>query len=153
MRFELRSNEEDALNKFSHSKEQQRRTLRSHPSYQARTKHNGVGVTPSDFPLGLDKKFPGNQDKHAARSFLFSRERKMGREGRVITQRQKGQAYSGLSVVSARKRRTPRGTPLPKEKGVGLFGRRKSPERQILRKTWCRDDGGVQTGDICIVSS
>ena len=80
MRFELRSQEEDALNYLSRPKEQQRTTLRSHSAYQARTKHNGVGVAPSDY-TGVGQEVPGNQDTHAARSFLFSWERKRVEKG------------------------------------------------------------------------
>lgn len=83
MRFEMLFTE-DALNYLTKPKEQQRTTLRLHPSYQARTKHNGVGVAPFDF-TGFGQEDPGHQDKHAARSFLFSWEReRKGREGRVI---------------------------------------------------------------------
>jgi hypothetical protein len=48
MRFEVHLRE-DALHYLAKLKEQQRTTLRSHTSYQARTKHNGVGVAPFDF--------------------------------------------------------------------------------------------------------
>jgi hypothetical protein len=34
-----------------------------------------------------------------------------------------------------------KGTRWPKEMGVGFIRQRKSRERQVLRKTWCRDDG------------
>lgn len=80
MRFELRFQEDDALNYLSRPKEQQRTTLRSHSSYQARTKHNGVGVAPSDYN-GIGQEVPGNQDTHAARSFLFSWRRKRVEKG------------------------------------------------------------------------
>jgi hypothetical protein len=66
---------------------------------------------------------------------------KKGREGRVIARRQKGQAYSGFDVAHERGQGyLLRDHIWPKEKGVGLFGGGKSQERQILRKTWCRDD-------------
>lgn len=67
MRFELRSQEEDALNYLSRPKEQQRTTLRSHSAYQARTKHNGVGVAPSDYT----GKFPATRTHMQRGVFCF----------------------------------------------------------------------------------
>lgn len=73
--------------------------------------------------------------------FCFPWERKNGREGRVIARRQKGKAYPGFDVARERvKDDLLNGTCLPKEKGVGLFDGESVQERQILRKTWCRDE-------------
>jgi hypothetical protein len=63
-----------------------------------------------------------------------------GREGRLITRQQKGQAYSGFDVAHEREEENLLGDTLAKGEGCWIIRRRKSQERQILRKTWCRDD-------------
>lgn len=102
MRFELRSKKKHALNYLSRPKEQQRTTLRSHPSYQARTKHNGVGVPPFDFHRVWTRRSPATRTNMQRGVFCFHGRGKNGREGRMIVRRQKGQAYSGLSVARER---------------------------------------------------
>ena len=71
MRFELHSKEEDALNYLSGPEEQQRTALRSHPSYQARTKHNGVGVVPFDFHWVWTRSFPATGTNMQRGVFCF----------------------------------------------------------------------------------
>ena len=102
MRFEVHSKQKDALNYLSRQKEQQRTTLRSHPSYQARSKHNGVGVAPFDLSGFGQESPPATRTNMQRGVFLFFMGEVKGREGRVIARRQKGQAYSGFDVAHER---------------------------------------------------
>ena len=70
----------------------------------------------------------------------------MGREGRVITRRQKGKAFSGLGAAHERGKDALLEGEVTFAKGEWswVIRQRKTPERQILRKTWCRDDGACR---------
>jgi hypothetical protein len=98
MRSELHFSHE-VLKYLTKPKEQQRTTLRSHPSYQARIKHNGVGVAPFDF-TGFGQESSRQPGQTCSEEFsVFMGEEKGREEGQVVTWRQKGQAYSGFDVA------------------------------------------------------
>ena len=80
MRFELHS-PEDGLISYT-TKRATTNGLTVTNILPSANKHNGVGVAPFCFPMGLDKKIPGNQDTHAARSFLFLWESKTVEKGK-----------------------------------------------------------------------
>lgn len=101
MRFELHSKAEDALKDLSRPKEQQRKTLRSHQSYQARTKHNGVGVAPFDF-TGIGQEVARQPGQTCSEEFSVFMGEGKGREGRVIRPATKRQAYSGFDMAHER---------------------------------------------------
>ena len=70
MRFELRSQEEDAFNYLSRPKEQQRTTLRSH--YHTKREQSITALALHHLiTLGLDKKFPATRTHMQRGVFCF----------------------------------------------------------------------------------
>jgi len=106
MRFELHIKEKKrCIEPTSRQKEQQRTTLRSHPSYQARTKHTGVGVAPFDFTgFGQESSHrqPGQTCSEEFFCFSWERGKTKVEKGELVARRQKGQAYSGFEVTHER---------------------------------------------------